>query len=121
MMEWALAILFIAAAIMLLLSFINGKQAASSEKQKVDMMYLNFMEEMNKLEAKVRNVELDMEIMTQESGLQSPERSKLRNLLDLYRRGYSIESIAAKEDLLVTEIEQLLSPYVGSKDERREA
>ncbi|MBM6619529.1 hypothetical protein [Bacillus suaedaesalsae] len=121
MMEWALAIIFIVAVIMVVLSFVKSRQTATSEKQKVDMMYLNFMEEMNKLEDKVRSVELDVEIMTQEVGIQTPERTKLRELLDLYRRGYSIESIAAKENLLVTEIEQLLSPYVGNKDERREA
>ncbi|KAA0549998.1 hypothetical protein FZW96_01225 [Bacillus sp. BGMRC 2118] len=121
MMEWELAILFIAATVILILSFVKSKQAATSEKQKVDMMYLNFMEEMNKLEEKVRHVELDLEIMTQERSIHTPERTQLRELLDLYRRGYSIESIAAKENLLVQEIEQLLSPYVGLKDERREA
>ena len=39
------------------------------------------------------------------------QRILYREILDLYKRGYSAESIALKKQLSVDEIEQLLSPF----------
>lgn len=59
--------------------------------------------------------------MSKEAGVQisSEEKLFLREILDLYKRNYSIESIADKKQVSASEIKQLLTPYLTSKDERR--
>jgi hypothetical protein len=122
MMEWVLAILFGTAALLLILSFFKTRQSSKAEIQKIDMIHMSVMEEIDKLQLQMRNMELDGEITAQELGIQvslTKERLLLRELLDLYKRGYSIESMAVKKQLNHNEIEQLLAPFLSSKDERR--
>jgi hypothetical protein len=121
-MEWALAILFVIAALLLIVSFIKTRQSSKADNQKIDMIHMSVMEEIDKLQVQMRNIELDGEIIAKEAGIQTiptKERLLLRELLDLYKRGYSIESMALKKKLTADEIEQLLAPYVSPKDEGR--
>lgn len=120
MMEWALAILFGAAILLLILSFSKTKGATKVEQQLEDIS-LTFMDEVHQLQQQLRNIEIDAEITAQEAGIlaaSSPERILLRDALDLYKRGYSLESIATKKRMNHNEIEQLLAPYMKNKEER---
>ena len=122
MMEWALIILFTIAALLLILSFIKTKQALKKEQREIDIVHFSVMEEINQLQNQIRNIELDGEITAQEAGIKkmsSEERLLLRESLDLYKRGYSIEGIAAEKRMNENEIEHLLAPYLSSKDEGR--
>ncbi|MBY0098597.1 hypothetical protein [Mesobacillus maritimus] len=121
-MEWALGILFGTAVILLIVSFIKTGQAKKVEQREIDAVYVSLMEEMNKLQEQLRVVELDAEITAQEArilGINSKERILLRELLDLYKRGYTLEGMAAQTQLNEKEIEYLLAPYKASKIERR--
>jgi hypothetical protein len=121
-MELALAILFGSAAVLLILSLISMKRASKVQKEQVDTYYVAMLEETSKLQEQIRNIELDGEITAQEAGIigtDSKERALLRELLDLHKRGYTIKSMSSKTRLTETEIEQLLSPYISSKNGRR--
>lgn len=120
MMEWTLAILFGAAILLLMLSFVKTKGETKVEQQLEDIS-LSFMDEVHQLQHQIRNIEIDAEITAQEAGIlsaSSPERILLRDVLDLYKRGYSLESIATKKRMSPNEIEQLLAPYMKNKEER---
>ncbi|MBS4176711.1 hypothetical protein [Lederbergia citrea] len=120
-MEWTLAILFGAAILLLILSFIKSKQSSSKIEQQMDQLSFSLMDEVYELQQKIRNVEIDAEITAQEAGIlagSSKRRILLRDALDLHKRGYSFESIAAKNQLTKNEIEHLLAPYIKTKEER---
>lgn len=121
-MEWALAILFSTAVILLIVSFIKARNSSKVEQREIDSVYVSLMEEVNKLQEQLRTVELDAEITAQEArviGANSKERVLLRELLDLYKRGYTLEGIADKTQLNEKEVEYLLAPYMALKNERR--
>lgn len=120
-MEWALVILFATATLLLILSVIKTRQASKKELREIDMIHISMMEELKQLQKQIRDLELDKEIIAQEAGIQTSteERVITREVLDLYKRGYSNESIAAKKQLTENEVESLLSPYLITKVERR--
>ena len=121
MMEWALAILFGIAILLLILSFLKTMQSSSKVEQHIDLLSFSFNDEVSQLQQKIRNIELDAEITAQEAGIlagSSKQRILLRDVLDLHKRGYSFESIATKKELTKNEIEHLLAPYTITKDER---
>ncbi|MEM5593058.1 hypothetical protein AAHH67_17025 [Niallia circulans] len=101
-MEWTLAILFIAAAILLITSVIKAKQTSKSEQREIDVIHLSVMEEIAQLQKQIRHLELDIEILEKQTGVQlaSKDRMVLREVLDLHRRKYSVETIAAQKSLL---------------------
>ncbi|WP_232732193.1 hypothetical protein [Bacillus sp. mrc49] len=120
MMEWALVILFGAAVLLFILSFIK-KDSVKMDEQ-MEQLASSFGDEMSVLQEKIRNIEIDAEITAQEAGvlaLSSEKRSLLREVLDLHKRGYSTESIALKTKHPENEIENLLTPYIKAKNERR--
>lgn len=120
MMDWVLAILFGAAVLLLIVSFFKTKKASKTEQQ-IEDLSLSFMDEVHQLQQQIRNIELDAEITAQEAGIlavSSSQRIILRDVLDLNRRGYSIESIATKKRMSLNEVEQLLAPYMKNKEER---
>ena len=120
MMGWALAILFGVAILLLILSFFKTKETSKVEQQ-IEDISLSFTDEVHQLQQQIRNIELDAEITAQEAGLlaaSSKHRILLRDVIDLHRRGYSFESIALKKQMTPNEIEQLLAPYMKTKDER---
>lgn len=117
-MEWVLAILFIASAILFILSFV--RKDASKVDQQIEQLTLNFDDEVNQLQEKIRKIEIDTEITAQETGIlsgSSEKRLLLRNVLDLYKRGYSVESIAGRTKQNKEDIEQMLTPYMKAKAE----
>lgn len=119
-MEWAIAILFVAAIVLLIMSFRKSKDTSKALEQQIEEMSFTFMDEVTKLQQQIRNVELDVEITVQEAGIQvgtSAHRQLLREILELHRRGYSFDSIATKKQMNTEEVTQLLTPYVKSKDE----
>ncbi|HBI05406.1 MAG TPA: hypothetical protein DDY49_15430 [Paenibacillaceae bacterium] len=119
-MGWALFILFGAAVVLLVLSY---RQTSKIEKegQKVEQVSLSFMDEVYQLQQQIRNLEIDTEIIAQETGILKGSRSNrvlLREVLDLYKRGYSFDSIASKNKLPKNEVKSMLSPYMKATDER---
>ena len=112
-MVWAIALLFAAAVVLLILSFSKNNQQSKSFEKQLEETTFTYMEEINKLQEQIRNMELDSEIIAVQAGLLngSGQRILHREILDLYKRGYSAESIALKKQLSVDEIEQLLSPF----------
>ncbi|WP_071395130.1 hypothetical protein [Bacillus tuaregi] len=119
-MEWAIAILFVAAIILLILSFRKTKDSSKAIEQQIEEMSFTFMDEVTKLQQQIRNVELDAEITVQEAGIEigtASHRQRLREILELHRRGYSLDSIAMKQQMSMEEVKQLLAPYIRTKDE----
>ena len=112
-MEWAIALLFAAAVVLLILSFSKNNQQSKSFEKQLEETTFTYMEEINKLQEQIRNLELDSEIIAVQAGLLngSGQRILHREILDLYKRGYSAESIALKKQISADEIEQLLSPF----------
>lgn len=118
-MEWALTTLFVVAALLFLFSYFKNKQASNAEQREIDSIYMSMMEEINKLQNQIRSLELESEILSQKAGISSEDRDLLRELLDLFKRNYTIEGIAAKLKLEPTEVETLLAPYKQLKNEGR--
>ncbi|WP_262372517.1 hypothetical protein [Rossellomorea aquimaris] len=121
MMGWAIAILFGTAVVLLILSFIKTTQTNSQLEQQIEHVSISVLNEVHELEKQLRNIQLDAEITAQQSGAapaESEERFILREMLDLHKRGYSIESIASKKQLTPNEVERMLAPYKTRKTER---
>lgn len=84
-------------------------------------MSISVMNEVHELEKQMRAMQLDAEITAQQAGAvpaTSDERRVLREMLDLHKRGYSIESIASEQQLPTVEVERMLTPYMTKKAER---
>ena len=96
-------------------------RTSSKVEQHIDLLSSSFNDEVYQLQQKIRNIELDAEITAQEAGIlsgSSKQRILLRDVLDLHKRGYSFESIATQKKLTKNEIENLLAPYIKTKEER---
>ncbi|WP_082393689.1 hypothetical protein [Bacillus sp. JCM 19034] len=122
MMGWALLLIFIVAIILLCWSIVSKEQSA--EKREMEQFSVSVMEEVDRLQEQIRNLELDQEIIAQEAEIPSrtaQDRKIFRDLLDLYKRGYSVEGIANEKGLTTNEVTLLLTPYIESKPERRQA
>jgi hypothetical protein len=120
-MGWIIAILFGTAVVLLIISFIKTANSKSQLEQQVEHASISVMNEVHELEKQVRTIQLDAEITAQQSGAMeshSEERAVLRDMLDMYKRGYSIESIASKRKLSTSEVERMLTPYMKRKAER---
>jgi hypothetical protein len=118
-MEWTLIGLFLLSALLLGFSLFKSYRDSKVEKKQIDLVHVSMMKEINSIQDSIRDIELDIEVVIKESGIQlSPERKLfIREVIDLYRRNYSIESIAEKKEVPETEIEQLLAPFLKIKDE----
>jgi hypothetical protein len=116
-MEWTLAGLFGVSALLLLLSISKTFQASRAEHKRIDLSHVSLMKEINDIQESIRNIELEIEVVLKESGVElSSERLVfLREILDLYKRNYSIESIAEKKQVSESEIKKLLTPYQSLK------
>lgn len=121
MMEWTLAGLFAVSGLLLIISFLSSRKASKARREEIDMLQITNMNEMNELRDMIQNMEHDINIVINKAGIQlsSEEREFLREVLDLYNRKYSIESIAQKTHMPENEIKQILAPYITSKSERR--
>nr|WP_066062765.1 hypothetical protein [Neobacillus soli] len=120
-MEWTLAGLFGISIILLIISILKSTHALKVEHNEIDQIHIATMKEINAIQDSIRNIELDIEVVMQEAGIQLSSEEKLftREVLDLYKRNYSIESIAGLKQVTESEIEQLLAPYQKLKDEGR--
>ncbi len=121
-MEWTLAILFGSAILLLILSFSKTRQSQKAAQQELEQFSISIMEEVYQLQKKMRDFELDAEISANEKGKQSvspKQRILMREVLDLHKRGYSLEGIATETELTENEVRLLLTPYLEEKDERR--
>ncbi|MDM5326380.1 hypothetical protein [Neobacillus sp. CF12] len=118
-MEWTLIGLFLLSALLLGFSLFKSYRDSKVEKKQIDLVHVSMMKEINSIQDTIRDIELDIEVVINEAGIQlSPERKLfIREVIDLYRRNYSIESIAEKKEVPETEIEQLLAPFLKIKDE----
>ena len=119
-MEWTIVILFAAALLLLILSFVKAKQSSKTVDQQIEELSYSFTNEIKELQQQIHNMELDAEITAQEAGIlpgTSKQRLLLREVLDLYKRKYSFESIAQRTQLTTYEVEHLLTPYLKAKNE----
>ncbi len=119
-MEWAIAILFVVSIVLLIMSFRKSKDTSKAFEKQIEETSFTFMDEINKLQQQIRQLELDAEITVQEAGIHvgtSSYRQLLREILEMHRRGYSFDSIATKKQMNTDEVIQLLTPYIKSKDE----
>lgn len=121
MMEWTLAGLFGISAILLIISILKTIQASKVTRNEIDMVHVANMKEIHSMQESIRNLELDIEVVMEEAEIQLSSEKKLflREVLDLYKRNYSIVSIAEKKQVSESEIELLLAPYQKLKDEGR--
>ncbi|NEX79996.1 hypothetical protein G4Z05_14125 [Bacillus thermocopriae] len=119
----ALAILFGLSILLLIISLVRTKKTAEKTQEAIDMFHINLMKEINDVKESLNNIELDMEIISKEAGVQlSAEEKKLRReVLDLYKRQYSLENIAEQKQMSVQEINQIITTYVTPQDERGKA
>ncbi|WP_251550588.1 hypothetical protein [Neobacillus muris] len=122
-MQLALAVLFGGSAILLIVSIFMTKKASIKENKQIDLIHVSVMKDVNEIRESIRNLELDLEVVSKEAGLQlsADERSLKREILDLYKRNYSIKSIADMKQMPEGEIEYLLAPYLSEREERRQA
>jgi hypothetical protein len=106
-------------ALLLVFSIVKTYRDSKLEKKQIDLVHVSMMKEINSIQDSIRDIELDIEVVIKESGIQlsADEKLFMREVIDLYRRNYSIESIAEKKEVPETEIEQLLTPYLKVKDE----
>jgi hypothetical protein len=120
-MGWTIVILLLIAIALLVMSFVRNNQNEKTIEQQIDQMTYTFKDEIYQLQQNLRNVEIDGEITAHVSGnpISNADRSLLRELLNLHRRGYSLETIASKKQLSIEEIERLMAPY-AKKNERGE-
>jgi hypothetical protein len=121
LMEWTLISLFVVSVLLLIFSILKTNHDAKVEHKQIDLAHISTMKEINAIQETIRNMELDMEVVMKEAGVQLSSNEKLftREVLDLYKRNYSVESIAEMKQVTVSEIEQLLIPYQHLKDEGR--
>ncbi|RST58647.1 hypothetical protein [Siminovitchia terrae] len=119
-MEWTLGGLFAVSALLLIMSGIKGRKATKEELKEIDMIHVSTMNEIKDIKDSIRKMELDIEIITNESNLpiSAEERIFRREVLDLYNRKYSIENIAGQKKVSENEIRQIIAPYITEKNER---
>jgi hypothetical protein len=119
-MEWTLIALIGISALLLIVSIAINRKAEKQKHKEIDLVHVAVMKDIKDVHEQIRNIELDIEIVTKEAGIQlSPEEINLkREVLDLYKRKYSIQTIAEKKQVSETEVNELLAPYLTLRDER---
>ncbi|WP_342042200.1 hypothetical protein [Bacillus sp. OTU2372] len=123
MMVWTLAGLFGISVILLVISIYRTSQASKAEHKQIDLIHISTMKEINAIQDAIRNIELDIEVVMREAGVQLTSEDKvfIREVLDLANRNYSTESIADMKQVSVEKIEQMLAPYRTLKEGRKVA
>ncbi|MEE8672434.1 MAG: hypothetical protein SOH59_05830 [Heyndrickxia faecalis] len=119
-MVWTLVILFAVSVVLLIMSIFKTRNRAKEEQQELETVHLALMDEINHLKDGIRTLELEMDILEKEAGIQLSAFDKQFRLevLDLYKRNYSIESIAEKKQVTKAEIEEILAPFMAAQNER---
>lgn len=121
MIEWTIAILLIISAGLLIFSIVTTNKAAKAAEERIDLSYISVLKEINEVKQSIRNLELENEIVIKEAGLELSAQEKIlkRKVLDLYKRGYSIENIAEETKTDMNEVQMLLAPFTEDGDEGR--
>ncbi|GAF63182.1 hypothetical protein [Alkalihalobacillus trypoxylicola] len=115
----AIIILLSLAIILLIVSFFVSNNKAK-EEERMEQFSVSFMEEIQGVQNQMRNLELDTEMLAKDAGVNigsERDRKLRRDLLSLYKRGYSYEGIAKEKRMPQDEVESLLKPYVRSNGE----
>ncbi|MBT2655697.1 hypothetical protein J7E81_10695 [Bacillus sp. ISL-18] len=122
-MEWTLAGLFGISIILLVLSISKTSKQSKAEHNQIDLIHISTMKEINAIQDSIRNIELDLEVVMKEAGVQLSSEDKvfMREVLDLTNRNYSTESIAEMKQVSVNELEKMLAPYRTTKEGRKVA
>ncbi|MCH6265409.1 MULTISPECIES: hypothetical protein [Neobacillus] len=120
-MEWTLTILFVVSILLLIFSILKERQTAKKNHKEIDLVHISVMKEINGMQESLRNMEIDLEIVTKETGVQLSTEEKVlkREVLDLYRRQYSIDSIAQQKQVSENEVKQIIAVYQSSQAEGR--
>ncbi|MGG1675251.1 hypothetical protein ACIFOT_05785 [Neobacillus sp. NRS-1170] len=120
-MEWTLAGLFVISVLLLIFSISKSTHAAKVEHNQIDLIHISTMKEINSLQESIRNLELDNVLLMKEAGVQLTSEEKIlkREVLDLFKRNYSLESIADLKQVSVNKIEKIVAPFQDLKDEGR--
>lgn len=120
-MGFTLIILFVISAVLLIISIMKTIQAAHKERKNIDLVHIALMKDIDELKESIRGIELEKEVLLEKTGVQLSleELGFMRDVLDLYRRSYSIESIAEKKGVSVEEIQEVLAPYLATGSEGR--
>ena len=123
MLEWTLGILFIISAVLLAASIIKTHRTAKAEEERIDLAHISLVAEIKELKETVQKLELDLEIIKNEAGIKLSPHEILfrRDILDLYKRGYSIENIAESKKVPVEQVKEMLAPYRKDQSERSAA
>lgn len=121
MMEWTLAGLFGISALLLVLSIVKSSRSAKVEHNQIDMIHISTMKEINSIQDSIRNIEIDIDVVTREAGIQlsAEDRILKREVIDLFKRNYSIASIAEMKKVPENDVERILAPYQIAKEEGR--
>ncbi len=120
-MEWMLALLLGTAIVLLIVSFVKEDKGSKIEDQ-IEHLSISFMQELHQVKNQLRDIELDAEIAAKDAQQQNRSNSHqqlLREILDLHKRGYSVEGIALETSLEPHEVDRLLSPYLDGQVEER--
>ncbi|WP_053070463.1 hypothetical protein [Alkalihalobacillus pseudalcaliphilus] len=108
-------IVLLVIAIGLLVFSMRASGNSSQEEERMEDLKISFLQEVQDVQKEIRSLELDLEIVAKDAGIQlgnDRERKLKRELLDLYKRGYSLEGIAKEKRLPVDEVEKKLNPYI---------
>lgn len=116
-MGWTITALIIAAIILLIFSMYKNKEAFQKEQREIDIVHMSLMEEIRKLQDEVRLLNIENEILSEKMGFNHDERELTRKLLELYLKNFTMEMIAARLHLEISEVEKLLAPYMSFKNE----
>ena len=105
---------------LLILSFYISSKTTQEQKRENEVLSATFIKEVNQLKEQISSIELDLEIIAHEAKINSSseQRIVLREVIDLYRRKYSLKTIAAKTNLSENEIEKMIEPFKTIKPKR---
>lgn len=120
-MEWTLASLFIVSVLLLIFSNFKSVQASKEERKAIEMVHISVKKEIYEVKDSIRDLGLQLEVISNEAGikLSSDQIIFVLEVLDLYKRNYSLKSIAEEKQVPESEILRVLAPYRTSRDERR--
>ncbi len=116
MFEIAIIILFSIAILLFVLSFFRRDRTTEIEKQ-LENISITYMQEMYQLKKKIRLLEEELLVNHQRSPFlkQSKSAAKqqlLKEVVNYYEQGDSVEEIAKATGLTIDEVQSLLIPYL---------
>lgn len=112
MVEWTIGLLCGTAMLLLAISIYRNVKASKEAESQITMTHISILEEIKNIKTNLRNLELDYEILTKETGINYTEeqRQLKREILDQYKRGFSIENIASEKEISIEEVKRVIAP-----------